>query len=58
MASSDSTVTHVFALDFDGVLCDSAYECAVSAWRAGGELWPDWRVPEPPAECARRFVKL
>lgn len=48
----------VFALDFDGVLCDSAGECAVTAWRAGGKIWPEWQGPEPPADCKIRFVNL
>jgi phosphoglycolate phosphatase-like HAD superfamily hydrolase len=48
----------VFALDFDGVLCDSAGECAVTAWRAGGQVWPEWRGSEPPADYKIRFVNL
>lgn len=48
----------VFALDFDGVLCDSAGECAVTAWRAGGRIWPGWRGAEPPADFKIRFVNL
>jgi hypothetical protein len=52
------TASDVFALDFDGVLCDSAGECAVTAWRAGRRIWPEWRGVEPPAACAERFVRL
>jgi phosphoglycolate phosphatase-like HAD superfamily hydrolase len=48
----------VFALDFDGVLCDSAGEGAVAAWRAGGQIWSEWRGLEPPEECKVRFVRL
>jgi hypothetical protein len=48
----------VFALDFDGVLCDSACEGAVTAWRAGGRIWSEWREPEPPEEYRVRFVRL
>jgi phosphoglycolate phosphatase-like HAD superfamily hydrolase len=48
----------VFALDFDGVLCDSASEGAVTAWRSGGKIWPEWRGPEPPEDCRVRFVQL
>lgn len=29
------------ALDFDGVLCDSASETASSAWKCAWQLWPD-----------------
>lgn len=31
---------HVWALDFDGVLCDSCGESSLSAWRAAVTLWP------------------
>jgi phosphoglycolate phosphatase-like HAD superfamily hydrolase len=48
----------IFALDFDGVLCDSADETAVTAWRAARALWPDSSAPEPPAELASRFRRL
>jgi phosphoglycolate phosphatase-like HAD superfamily hydrolase len=48
----------VFAFDFDGVLCDSADEGAVTSWRAGGRIWPEWQGPEPPEECRVRFVRL
>ncbi|MBI5445366.1 MAG: HAD family hydrolase [Deltaproteobacteria bacterium] len=50
----------VFAVDFDGVLCDSAGEVAVSAWRAGAAIWPEWRAlgPEPPPESVARFRRL
>ena len=37
-ASRDSTL---FALDFDGVVCDSVGESSLSAWKHGVELWPD-----------------
>ncbi|OGV64488.1 MAG: hypothetical protein A3K18_34080 [Lentisphaerae bacterium RIFOXYA12_64_32] len=47
----------LFALDFDGVLCDSAAETAVSAWRAGARLWPAWTGAEPPPEFLARFVR-
>jgi len=49
---------NVFALDFDGVLCDSAAETAVTAWRAGRAIWPDWRGLEPPADAAKSFIGL
>lgn len=34
-------MNELFALDFDGVICNSADETAVSAWRAASQLWPD-----------------
>ena len=48
----------VFALDFDGVLCDSAAETCAAAWRAGRELWPGWEAPEPPPNFVTRFREL
>lgn len=55
---SISSQMNVFALDFDGVLCDSAAESGVTAWRAGSRIWPQWRGLEPPADDLCRFVKL
>ena len=49
---------NVFALDFDGVICDSALECAVAAWRAGQFVWPDWHGDSPPRAFAHRFRDL
>lgn len=43
------------ALDFDGVLCDSAGETAESAWRAGGAFFPDWAECPVPADRVERF---
>jgi hypothetical protein len=42
----------VFALDFDGVACDSVGESAQSAWVAAAALWPD--LFADPAVQARR----
>ena len=49
---------NVFALDFDGVICDSARETAVSAWRAAAGLWPGWEGNEPPPEAVEGFVRV
>ncbi|MEE4376657.1 MAG: HAD family hydrolase [Candidatus Competibacteraceae bacterium] len=49
---------HIFALDFDGVLCDSASESVVTAWRAGTQIWPDWHGLEPPPDYFNRFLAL
>ena len=40
-SSSASTSTTVFALDFDGVVCDSEPESSISGWKHGIQLWPD-----------------
>ena len=31
----------IYALDFDGVLCDSAVETAITGWKAATYVWPD-----------------
>ncbi|KAK9815572.1 hypothetical protein WJX72_006066 [[Myrmecia] bisecta] len=31
---------HVWALDFDGVVCDSVGESSLTAWKAAERLWP------------------
>ena len=49
---------HVFAIDFDGVICDTAAETAVTAWRAGSQIWKSWNEPEPLSEHLNRFVRL
>lgn len=38
----------LFALDFDGVICDSALETGLSAWRAARRIWPELpgRIPD------------
>lgn len=49
----------LWALDFDGVICDSARETAAAAWRAGMELWPEWRTqPEPPPPVLDGFCLI
>lgn len=47
----------VFCFDFDGVICDSAPETALSAWQACGELWPEMSGPLP-TETQARFCRL
>ena len=49
---------NVFALDFDGVICDSAVETGVSAWRAMTAVWPGWEGEEPPPDALRSFVRV
>ncbi len=48
-----------FALDFDGVLCDSAAETAASAWKCAWELWPDLLKTQPiPSEMIEGFLRV
>lgn len=39
----------IFALDFDGVICDSAVETGITGWKAGTKLWPDMTGSAPAA---------
>lgn len=52
------TPTDVLVLDFDGVLCDSAEETGVSAWRAGQQFFADWAGAMPPADFLAAFVAV
>jgi phosphoglycolate phosphatase-like HAD superfamily hydrolase len=40
----------IYALDFDGVICDSAVETAITGWKAAGTLWKDMAKTMPPAK--------
>ncbi|NLF92618.1 MAG: HAD family hydrolase [Oligosphaeraceae bacterium] len=49
----------LLALDFDGVICDSAAETAASAWRCARQLWPaDFPEPEAPAKAISAFCTV
>lgn len=37
----------IYALDFDGVICDSAVETAITGWKAAAELWQDMPKAHP-----------
>ncbi len=45
----------VFALDFDGVICDSAAETAASAWKAAEHFWPGRFPDTAPDEYLQAF---
>lgn len=46
------------ALDFDGVLCDSAAETGESAWRAGVAVYPDWGSRPVPRAYVEEFRRV
>ena len=50
--------SRIFALDFDGVLCDSARETAHTAWRAGAALGERWTPEQPPEAYVDRFLRI
>ncbi|NOS88029.1 MAG: HAD family hydrolase [Methylococcaceae bacterium] len=39
----------IYALDFDGVICDSAVETALTGWKAASQLWHDMPDTAPPS---------
>ena len=53
---SQTPPMRVLALDFDGVICDSAPETALTAWKGCRELWP--QGPEFTPDLQTRFCRL
>jgi phosphoglycolate phosphatase-like HAD superfamily hydrolase len=47
----------VYALDFDGVICDSAVETGMTGWFAAGEIWQDMPIT-PPTAMIDRFRQV
>lgn len=39
--------TIIYALDFDGVICDSAIETAITGWKAAATIWNDMAEVAP-----------
>ncbi len=48
----------IYALDFDGVLCDSAIETGISGWKAGIQLWDDFTSSYPAQEILEQFCQI
>jgi len=48
----------IYALDFDGVICDSALETGISAWKAASQIWEDFSSPLPTAEQSIQFRQI
>ncbi len=47
----------LYALDFDGVICDSAVETAITGWKAARLIWPDM-LNEVPQDKIDQFRLL
>ncbi len=45
----------IYALDFDGVICDSALETGISGWKAAFKLWDDFKEPLPSQQVIGNF---
>ena len=48
----------IYALDFDGVLCDSAVETAITGWKAATHVWPDMANTIPEETHIEQFRAL
>ncbi len=48
----------VYALDFDGVICDSAIETGIAGWKAGIKIWDEFSTPLPPEIILNQFRKV
>lgn len=51
-------MSNYFAFDFDGVICNSAQESGLTAWRAAHSLWPELMDETPSQEFIERFPRL
>ena len=47
--------TTIHALDFDGVICDSAVETAITGWKAAGQIWQDMPDSAAPQSLIEQF---
>ncbi|MCF6251511.1 MAG: HAD family hydrolase [Methylococcaceae bacterium] len=48
----------IYALDFDGVICDSTIETGISGWKAAAQIWTDFTTPLPPSGLIERFRQV
>lgn len=45
----------IYALDFDGVICDSAIETGITGWKAAIRIWPEMEDLLPRTELINQF---
>ncbi|MCK4842666.1 MAG: HAD family hydrolase [Methylococcales bacterium] len=48
----------IYALDFDGVICDSALETGISGWKAASQIWNDFSTALPTKELSAQFREI
>jgi phosphoglycolate phosphatase-like HAD superfamily hydrolase len=48
----------IYALDFDGVICDSAVETGITGWKAAKQFWDDLVTPLPSPQLIEKFRKV
>lgn len=52
------TQSVIYALDFDGVICDSAVETGVAGWKAATQIWDEMELSLPPQKMVDQFRKV
>jgi len=52
------TQSTIYALDFDGVICASATETAISAWKSAAQIWDDISTPLPSKSHIEQFCQV
>jgi len=45
----------IYALDFDGVICDSAIETGITGWKAATRIWADMKGDLPEGQIINQF---
>lgn len=50
--------TIIYALDFDGVICDSADETGIAGWKAALNFWADMHASLPAADMLDQFRQI
>ena len=48
----------IYALDFDGVICDSAIETAITGWKVARKIWKDMPASPPSGALIDRFRRV
>lgn len=51
------TKASLYALDFDGVICDSAVETGITGWKVASQLWQDM-PKQTPSDMIDRFRQV
>ncbi len=58
MQSNNRNNKLIYALDFDGVICDSAIETAITGWRAAQKIWQDIPASFPSNSLMNDFRRI
>jgi phosphoglycolate phosphatase-like HAD superfamily hydrolase len=57
-SAENTRVNPIYLLDFDGVICDSAVETAMTAWQAAHTLWDDMPSQNLPNSMIEAFRQV